>query len=578
MMKQGDDLSWNDGAEEYLSSIFLTNTDLSTASDQLASHIKDWPTQYHLDRRRTNLLRPLRLGPNTRVLDVGAGTGVMSRYVAETGASVLAVEGDPTRAELASTRCEGTSVEVRCGSIQKIDDSDGFDVVLAIGVLEYATGQAGGAVDFLGQLADLVRPGGVLVIAIENQFGLAYLLGANEDHLSQPWIGLEGYPTGEAGVRTFSRKKLNFLLKGVGLSEQKWFYPFPDYKLPIAILSENTYREPDVVDLVDQLAGSPIAPERMGETAGADTRAVHRELLEAGMGPEIANSFLVVAATDQAALENRTNQDVLAWRFTGDRLRCYLGERRIRTNNGVRQIDRLRSYSRETIPKSWLIHQGEDPLTDNYLTGPTLEQSALSRLRSKDVDGLKRLLNDFHAWITPQLTKPTAETEPHPYLPTYIEKIAPGYCIDAGFDNLVPNGTSLQLVDKEWQIETGVDPELAIIRTLWKLASTIILSSTKHPWPSNTTVDELTLILCGLYPLPISPKPLERFYKAEAELLTVVCGGSPSEHEQSLKTAGQRSNKNLENESKLLDKLRSRFAWLKNLPGGHVLAKITRRR
>ena len=211
MMKQGDDLSWNDGAEEYLSSIFLTNTDLSTASDQLASHIKDWPTQYHLDRRRTNLLRPLRLGPNTRVLDVGAGTGVMSRYVAETGASVLAVEGDPTRAELASTRCEGTSVEVRCGSIQKIDDSDGFDVVLAIGVLEYATGQAGGAVDFLGQLADLVRPGGVLVIAIENQFGLAYLLGANEDHLSQPWIGLEGYPTGEAGVRTFSRKKLNFL-------------------------------------------------------------------------------------------------------------------------------------------------------------------------------------------------------------------------------------------------------------------------------------------------------------------------------------------------------------------------------
>ena len=81
-------LRWRDGAEDRLESILSETADLSTASDDLAARISDWPTRYHLDRRRTNLLRPLHLGPGVRVLDAGAGTGVMSRYAAETGAVV----------------------------------------------------------------------------------------------------------------------------------------------------------------------------------------------------------------------------------------------------------------------------------------------------------------------------------------------------------------------------------------------------------------------------------------------------------------------------------------------------------
>ena len=95
------EISWRDGSEERIKNILLSADDRSSASDFLASNITDWPTRYHFDRRRTNILRPINFHPQMRVLDVGAGTGVMSRYMAEKGVSVTALEGDEMRAELA---------------------------------------------------------------------------------------------------------------------------------------------------------------------------------------------------------------------------------------------------------------------------------------------------------------------------------------------------------------------------------------------------------------------------------------------------------------------------------------------
>ena len=175
------EITWRDGAEERMKSIFLSTDDRSSASDFLASHITDWPSRYHLDRRRTNILRPINFDKSMRVLDVGAGTGVMSRYAAERGAEVVALEGDSMRAELASLRCEGLNVDVRCGSVNDFDDSEGFDLILVIGVLEYATSHPAGSSGFLKKLSQLLNPDGSIVIAIENQMGLAYWMGANED-------------------------------------------------------------------------------------------------------------------------------------------------------------------------------------------------------------------------------------------------------------------------------------------------------------------------------------------------------------------------------------------------------------
>ena len=85
------DRRWRDGSEDRIVSVLRAASDRSSASDELATQIDDWPTRYHFGRARTNLLHPIRLGPSVRVLDVGAGSGVNSRWAAEQGCCTFAM-------------------------------------------------------------------------------------------------------------------------------------------------------------------------------------------------------------------------------------------------------------------------------------------------------------------------------------------------------------------------------------------------------------------------------------------------------------------------------------------------------
>ena len=319
----GKPLPYADGAEGELLEIFRSAGDRRVGSDDLAEAIRDWPTAYHLAPERAVLLAPVAIGPDDRVLDVGAGSGVNTRICADRGAAVTAVEGSAARTELIAHRCAGLEdVRVLCGPLEGLgDDGRGaYDVVLLVGVLEYAStdhGGGGGPEALIARAVDALAPGGALVLAIENRLGLKYLLGFPEDHLGLPWVGWEGYRPGEP--TTWSRRELAGMLADAGLADQKWLYPFPDYKLPTAVLAEEIYDRPDGVDMVDQIVGQPTSSEYFRPVLVADERAAHRALLTAGLGPDVANSFLVVAGRSPQAVAARVDRKSLAWRVAPDR-------------------------------------------------------------------------------------------------------------------------------------------------------------------------------------------------------------------------------------------------------------------
>lgn len=81
------------------------------------------------------------------------------------------------------------------------------------------------------------KDSGRLVIAIENKFGLKYWAGCREDHLGTYFTGIEGYHTGGV-ARTFTRRGLEEILHKTGISEYAFYYPYPDYKFPTTVYSD----------------------------------------------------------------------------------------------------------------------------------------------------------------------------------------------------------------------------------------------------------------------------------------------------------------------------------------------------
>ena len=101
----GQSLGYLDGAEDRVLEVLSQAEDRSPVSDELAAHIVDWPTRYHFSRHRANLLRPFAIGAAMRVLEIGAGTGSLSRFLGETGAEVVSLEGSPARAHATAAGC-----------------------------------------------------------------------------------------------------------------------------------------------------------------------------------------------------------------------------------------------------------------------------------------------------------------------------------------------------------------------------------------------------------------------------------------------------------------------------------------
>ena len=568
-------VTWRDGAEDRMKSILLSADDRSTASDFLASHITDWPSRYHLDRRRTNILRPINFDKSLRVLDVGAGTGVMSRYAAERGARVVALEGDSMRAELASLRCEGLNVDVQCRSVEDFDDTEGFDLILVIGVLEYANNHPDGSSGFIEKLSQLLNPDGALVIAIENQMGLAYWMGANEDHLNEPWVGLEGYVSTDS-VKTFSKPALSSLLANAGFKHQNWFYPFPDYKLPLAILSDLAYMENDRVDLIDQLVGSPVDRSRSGVLPFFDTRALHRQVIDSDMGQDMSNSFLVICRLNES--KSILDEDVIAWRFSGDRKKDFLGVRQVTVEDGTRKINRKPAYENISSGSSWLIQKNDESPAEKYVSGPNLEQLALKSLREGNLKDFESLLSMFDDWLTLNTCTPPADSEMHPFLADLSSEVLGEGFIDCSFDNLVFEDGTLKLIDDEWSASCGVNVDLVIARAMHKLSHSVIQSGSKLPWSSNMTIEHLNNKFIEMFPRNLRVDLLSDFYLAEAKLLSVLLDGSEVDHLEDLYEANRRSVNSTFSSHSPQATFRSKFSWLKRFPGGRLLARWTRPR
>lgn len=107
------------------------------------------------------LLDAAGVGAGVRVLDVGTGSGTVAAAACARGATVTAVDAEPTMVELA--RLAAPEADVRLAVLPDLPYADAeFDAVVANFVLNHV----GRPMDTLAELRRVVRPGGWIALTI----------------------------------------------------------------------------------------------------------------------------------------------------------------------------------------------------------------------------------------------------------------------------------------------------------------------------------------------------------------------------------------------------------------------------
>lgn len=321
--KKRQSFNYSDGeaTEQRLYEILSTANDLRSDSAELEISICDWPTEYHLSSTRANLLRALDLSNAKQVLELGCGCGAISRYLGEQpDMQIDSVEGSPTRAGLAALRCQDLdNVTVSCGNFNQMQFPEShYDLVLLVGVTEYAgrfsekeTDQQA-LQDLLAMAKKAIKPDGVVLIAIENRFGLKYLMGACEDHYALPDIGLNDYPN-STGIRTYSKDEWQQQIANAGFADYKFLYPFPDYKIPTLVVTDldqsNSQLEPALASISSR---DYLTSFNLGQREAA----LWKVMQQANSLETFANSFMMLIGNSASVIQKMVPQSLVYFKQT----------------------------------------------------------------------------------------------------------------------------------------------------------------------------------------------------------------------------------------------------------------------
>ena len=420
--------------------------DRSVLSPELTVIQGPWPIFYHLTPLRANLLRPLEgYLRGKRVLELGCGCGGLTRYLGETVRWVLGVEGSGVRARIAAERCKGLpNVTILNDRIQDLHLQGKFDVVTLIGVLEYARmfddENAVPELALLKQARSYLKPGGRLLLAIENQLGLKYLAGMPEDHLNQPFAGVNDL-YGDKTPVTFGRRELEGLLRKAGFSSLMQMIPLPDYKQPLTVLHEAALaQDPSSFSIVPFIRNGYVTGARGLLPIGFSLEACSGVLARNGLAKDLCDSFFYLAA-EETPKGNAVDERILVSYYGGLRLPAYAKETIfLRNDDGAIRVHRRRLLPDSAQDGTVSISFAPD---EPYMLCETLQDRLLSvcNVRGWGVP-------DIAAWAKPWLDYLIRTAEKDPDTGTLF---LPGHCLDLGPINcLLGKDGEIIPFDLEW--------------------------------------------------------------------------------------------------------------------------------
>lgn len=448
--------------------------------EELLKNSKEWAVLYHLTDIRENLLEWYPIQKNETVLEIGAGCGAISGVLCKKAGHVTGIELSKKRALINAYRNRSCkNLEIIVGNFEDIQNLGKYDYVTLIGVLEYSGLYIHDLMPYhemLRKAKSYLKEGGKILIAIENKMGLKYLNGAKEDHTAALYGGINDY-VNVKNVRTFSRPELEKIFDEVGIGDRIFYYPQPDYKLPITVYSDDLL--PHVGDIRYYQTNYD-----MDRVYNFNEAIAFDQICKDGMMHYFSNSFFVVCG--------KNREDVLFAKYNRERKTEY----RIKTVAGRDSTGRI-TVSKEPLCEAAERHiesmaANADKIDNIYpkvhiLRGELLQKSyQYPFLEGYDLDEVfyeyrmdidnfvsevKKTVKEFYAYQASD--KPFRMTEKFikvfgPEAPK--EAVSLEYTnIDYIFHNIRIASSGAYVIDYEWVFDFPIPHEYVIWRSLTQL-------------------------------------------------------------------------------------------------------------
>jgi 2-polyprenyl-3-methyl-5-hydroxy-6-metoxy-1,4-benzoquinol methylase len=428
-------------------------------------HSVSWPILYHLSPLRENILNWYPFKKNCSILEVGSGCGAITGLLCRRASSVVSVELTEKRARINYERHkEYNNLSIYVGNLDNMQFQDKFDYVIINGVLEYAgefISSENPYKQFLTTATSSLKNNGILLLTIENRLGLKYFSGAKEDHLGQLFIGLDDYK-GNNKIRTFSKQEISNLIEDCDLAVSQFFYPYPDYKLPEVIFTEEGYSR------------IPISYDNHSFDTDRylffDEIRMQKVLTNEKISSVFANSFLIEAgkigkmgqqAKDIIYVKLNSNRDdnykictiILKQGHT------YKVMKRALEASAIGHLKRMYDFYLQNktkkdclLPAEWI----KNDLIFEYLEYETVENILLKLESEKKQEEFLQILERFY-----HLLSDSGKPEINAYTESFNTYFGPEKCkedleftffnnVDVLFDNVFLDGTQFIISDYEW--------------------------------------------------------------------------------------------------------------------------------
>ena len=479
----GEEYSDGDVENELLE--LFKSKDSDQKIQKILSGKSSWAERYHLLPARGNVVAWHNFKPGSRVLEVGSGCGSITEELIKKDISLDSLEISKRRSLINAHRNKvAKNLNILVGNLQDYEPTEKYDYVVCIGVLEYA----GTFIDhddpyahFVNLLKKQLKPGGTLLLAIENRLGLKYWSGSREDHTGGLFDSLNNYP-GPKRVQTFGKEELGKLLE-TSFKHTSFVYPFPDYKLPQIVFSDS-YKPGKNCDFPLNMLPTP-APDQERYQFFSEALAM-RSLTSNNLYDQFSNSF-VVAASDRPLDNQPVFSTFQSYRLPKFRLKTQLiedggkliarktasqvSEKHLKEMTGT--YTKLKDSPLDTNLKiaAPSISRDGSSIDFEYISGRGAERELLEALLSGNKDKAIDIVEGFLKVVESLSTNYSNPSTKTSYVSVFGDSYNESYectntgIIDLNLDNIIiDSDNKWHLIDYEWFFDFPIPKDYIVGR------------------------------------------------------------------------------------------------------------------